>query len=106
MDFYAYRMMIRQNTDSHILKFRQLFHQFIVDMYAKVETERLLLIRFDNNQRQLRADDYIHLRDAINNDANVDFNDLGTSVILPATFTGSPRHMEYAQDAMTYVRAY
>ena len=27
-------------------------------------------------------------------------------VILPATFTGSPRHMrEYAQDAMTYVRA-
>ncbi|GFR30276.1 helitron_like_N domain-containing protein [Trichonephila clavata] len=28
-------------------------------------------------------------------------------VILPSTFTGSPRHVhEYAQDAMTYVRAY
>ncbi|GFR29070.1 helitron_like_N domain-containing protein [Trichonephila clavata] len=28
-------------------------------------------------------------------------------VILPSTYTGSPRHVhEYAQDAMTYVRAY
>ncbi|GFV52934.1 helitron_like_N domain-containing protein [Trichonephila clavipes] len=28
-------------------------------------------------------------------------------LVLPSTFTGTPRHMhEYAQDAMTYVRAY
>jgi hypothetical protein len=38
-------------------------------------------------------------------DANVE--DIGKMFILPATFTGSPRHMHvYAQDAMTYVRNY
>ncbi|GFW77112.1 helitron_like_N domain-containing protein [Trichonephila clavipes] len=34
-------------------------------------------------------------------------NELGRMAILPSTFTGSRRHMHgYAQDAMTYVRAY
>lgn len=99
MNFYAHRIMIR--NDNHILKYRQLFQQFVVDMYAKIESERLLFIRL--NQQKLRADDYIHLRDAIVNDGNM--REIGQMVILPATFTGSPRHMhEYAQDAMTYVR--
>lgn len=98
MDFYAHRLMIRDNTENNILKCRELFHQFIVDMYAKIESER-----------QLRAENYIHLRDAMNNqnDVNPNPNDIGQAIILPATFTGSPRHMqEYAQDAMTYVRSY
>jgi hypothetical protein len=74
-------------------------------MYVKIETERLLYIRL--NQTKLRSEEYIHLRDAIINDGNVNTNELGKMVILPATFTGSPRHMhEYAQDAMTYVRTY
>ncbi|GFY31474.1 helitron_like_N domain-containing protein [Trichonephila clavipes] len=74
-------------------------------MYAKIETERLLYIRL--NQTELRSEQYIHLRDAIVNDGNVNPNELGRMAILPSTFTGSPRHMlEYAQDAMTYVRAY
>ncbi|XP_055584901.1 uncharacterized protein LOC129737764 [Uranotaenia lowii] len=105
MNFYAYRLMIRRNVENHILKCRALFHQYIVDMYVKIESERLLYIRL--NQSKLRSEEYIHLRDAINNDVNIDPNELGKAFILPATFTGSPRHMhEYAQDAMTYVRAY
>lgn len=93
--------MIRANESNCILKCRSLFHQFIVDVYAKIESERLLFIRL--NQKKLRSEDYIHLRDAINNDGNV--NDIGQMVILPSTYTGSPRHMhEYAQDALTYVR--
>lgn len=105
MKYYSYRLMIREGAENHILKCRQLSLQYIVDMYAKIETERLLYIRL--NQTTLRSEEYIHLRDAIANDGNVNPNDLGKMVILPATFTGSPRHMhEYAQDAMTYVRAY
>ncbi|GFY32140.1 helitron_like_N domain-containing protein [Trichonephila clavipes] len=105
MNYYSYRLMIRQNAENHILKCRQLFHQYIVDMYAKIETERLLYIRL--NQTELCSEQYIHLRDAIVNDGNVNPNELGRMAILPSTFTGSPRHMhEYAQDAMTYVRAY
>ncbi|KIH60924.1 hypothetical protein ANCDUO_08810 [Ancylostoma duodenale] len=101
MDFYAYRIMIRTTSPNHILNCRQLFQQFIVDMYAKIESERLLYIRL--NQKKLRVDDYIHLRDAVVNDGSV--SNIGRMVILPATFTGSPRHMhEYAQDAMLYVR--
>ena len=105
MDFYAYRIMIRAQEYNHILKCRQLFQQFIVDMYAKVESERLNYIRF--NQSKLRADEYIHLRDAIANDGAAAAANIGQMVILPASYTGSPRYMhEYAQDAMTYVRKY
>jgi len=103
MDYYAYRIMIRAQQSNHILKCRELFHQFIVDMYAKIESERLLYIRL--NQKKLRVEDYIHLRDAIANDGNA--ANIGQVCILPASYTGSPRHMhEYAQDALTYVRRY
>lgn len=103
MQFYAHRIMIRDIYDNHLLRCKQLFNQFIVDMYAKIESERLNYIRA--NQKDLRVDEYTSLRDAINTDCNP--NDIGKKVILPATFTGSPRHMhEYAQDAMLYVQNY
>lgn len=61
-------------------------------MYAKIEMERLSYIRY--NQSKLRVDNYIHLRDAMNNQNDINPNELGQSIILPATFTGSPRHMQ------------
>ena len=54
MNYYSYRLMIRHNEDNYILKCRQLFHQYIVDMYAKIESERLLFIRL--NQTKLRSE--------------------------------------------------
>ncbi|XP_024884832.1 uncharacterized protein LOC112462965 [Temnothorax curvispinosus] len=73
-------------------------------MYAKIETERLNYIR--NNQVQLRADSYIHLRDAIGKQ-DADVAQMGQMVVLPSSFTGGPRYMhERTQDAMTYVRFY
>lgn len=72
-------------------------------MYAKIESESLVFIRF--NQAKLRSEEYIHLRDALNNDGNV--ANVQRLTILPSTYMGSPRHMhEYTQDAMAYVRAY
>ncbi|GBN30775.1 hypothetical protein AVEN_11213-1 [Araneus ventricosus] len=72
-------------------------------MNAKIESERLLYIKL--NQQKLRVGEYIHLRDATTNDGNV--TDIGRTVILPATYIGSARHMhEYALYAMTYVRSY
>ena len=103
MNYYSYRLMIRENEDNHILKCRQLFHQFVVDMYAKIETERLIFIRL--NQAKLRSEEYIHLQDAVINDGNT--TNVGKLTILPSSYTGSPRHMhEYAQDAIAYVRHY
>ena len=41
MNYYSYRLMIRENEDNHILKCRRLYHKYVVDMYVKIETERL-----------------------------------------------------------------
>ncbi|XP_050552549.1 uncharacterized protein LOC118277408 [Spodoptera frugiperda] len=102
-DYYAYRLMIRRGWDNVILRCRELCQQFMVDMYAKIEGERLRYLRY--NQLKLRAEEYIHLRDAINN--NADAAEIGNSVILPSSYVGSPRHMqEYIQDALTFVREY
>ncbi|CAF4944016.1 unnamed protein product [Pieris macdunnoughi] len=67
-DYYAYRLMIRRGRDNVILRCRELCQQFMVDMYAKIEGERLRYLRY--NQLKLRAEEYIHLRDAINNNAD------------------------------------
>ncbi|GBP66704.1 hypothetical protein EVAR_79060_1 [Eumeta japonica] len=95
--------MIRRGLDNVILRCRELCQQFMVDMYAKIESERLRYLRY--NQQKLRAEEYIHLRDAINN--NADVAEIGNHVILPSSYVGSPRHMqEYIQDALTFVREY
>lgn len=115
MDYYSYLFMTRlippasgdaidnvtRIAYNHILNCRELLNQYAVDMYAKVESERLWFIR--NNQDKLRAEKYSSFHDAIANNENP--HDIGKRVILPATHIGSPRHMhEYAQDAMAYVR--
>ena len=103
LNFYRYMLMARSNNDNYVLKWRQLLNQFVVDAYAKIESERLLFIRL--NQQKLRCDDYIHLQDAMQSDIAV--SEIGKKVILPSTFIGSPRHMhEYTQDAMVYVRVH
>ncbi|KAL4091329.1 hypothetical protein QTP88_026032 [Uroleucon formosanum] len=103
MNYYSYLLMIRENENNHILKCLRLYHKYVIDMYVKIETERLIFIRL--NQTKLRSEGYIHLRDAINTDGNA--QNVGRMTILPATYIGSPRNMhEYAQDAMSYVRYY
>ncbi|KAK3880245.1 hypothetical protein Pcinc_015250 [Petrolisthes cinctipes] len=102
-DFYAYHLMERENTFNHILRFKQVLSQFLVDMFAKIETERLLYVRL--NQKKLRAADYIHLQDAINADGHA--QNVGQQVILLSFHIGFPRYMHACcQDAMAYVRKY
>ncbi|XP_066451124.1 uncharacterized protein [Eleutherodactylus coqui] len=98
----GYSLSLPQDKQNHIFHCRSLLSQFLVDIYAKIETERLNFIR--NNQKTLRAESYIHLKDAIDkNDA--DIRQLGQAVILPSSFTGGPRYMhKRTQDAMTYGR--
>ncbi|XP_023232370.1 uncharacterized protein LOC111632223 [Centruroides sculpturatus] len=104
MQFYAYRMMIRADCFNPLHYYRDLFSQYCVDMMAKMISERLNYIL---QNQQLRADNCIHLRDALNQDANVNPANIGQHVILPSTFMGSPHYMhEKTQDAMTYVLNY
>ncbi|UYV74337.1 hypothetical protein LAZ67_11003112 [Cordylochernes scorpioides] len=84
MNFYAYRMMVRAGEFNSLLRYGMLTNQFWVDMYAKVESERLSFIR--RNQKKLRTENYIHLQDALRADENL--ANIGQIVILPSSFTG------------------
>ncbi|GBM09848.1 hypothetical protein AVEN_5597-1 [Araneus ventricosus] len=86
MSFYAYHLMVR-STENRLLKYRQHVHQYLVDMYAKIEAERLLFIRL--NLKKLRVDEYVHLKEANKNDSDPANHE--KLVILPSTFTGCPR---------------
>lgn len=95
--------MYRNNN--HSLKlYGKLFHQYLVDLYAKVEHQHLSYIR--HHQSTLRAELYQGLRDAISSNDR-DITTIGTGYILPSSFIGGPRHMaELYQDAMSIVRRF
>ena len=40
LQFYSYRLMMRKDEYNHLIYYKQLLNQYIVDMYAKIETER------------------------------------------------------------------
>ncbi|RXF66931.1 hypothetical protein EKK70_17880, partial [Desulfovibrio sp. DS-1] len=89
MNYYAYRMISRTHEENVIPKCRRLFQQFAVDMYVKVETERLAFIRF--NQAKLRSEGNIHFRDAIHSDSDV--QNIGRLTFHPSSYIRSPQHM-------------
>ncbi|KAL8600890.1 hypothetical protein ACOMHN_045028 [Nucella lapillus] len=102
-DFYAYHLMERTGFN-HLLRFGRVTCQWIVDAYAKIKAERLGYIR--RNQDKLRAEEYVHLRDAMATDG-ADPRNISQPVVLPSSFTGSPRYMaERTQDAMAYVQKF
>lgn len=69
------------------MKCRQLFHQYIVEMYAKIETKRLIFIRL--KQTKLRFRESVHLRDEVVNVVNT--TNLGRLTILPTSYIDRPR---------------
>ncbi len=101
MQYYSFLLMVRQNDANVLLRYKELLNQFIVDMYVKIESEWLAYII--KHQKELRAEDYVNLQDAIFNDGHA--RNAGQFVILPSSFTGLPCFMqEKTQDAMTFVR--
>jgi hypothetical protein len=96
--------------------FGRLFHQYLVDMWAKIEMGRLKFLK--HNQDKLRIELYSGLVDILNRlDSPRNFdntlpteiennpNNVGKSVILPSNFVGGHRHMnQLYQDAMSVVR--
>ena len=102
--YYKYRLMPRSGeTFNTIHRMGQLFQQYVVDMYAKIECSRLDYIRY--NQNHLHAELYQGLTDAVENaDGQLDGSQIGKKVILPSSFTGSPQYQhQLYQDAMAIV---
>ena len=73
----------------------------------KLKVKGYFTFPFRLHQTELRAESYIHLKDELS--TGTDVQNISHKVILPSTFTGSPRYMhehERTQDAMTYVRTH
>jgi len=90
-------------TDHSLSMYGRLFHQYLVDQWAKIEMGRLNYLK--NNQQKLRIDLYSGLMDIMQNLGET--KDIGKSILLPSSFAGGDRHMtQLYQDAMSIVRTY
>eukprot|EP00111_Clytia_hemisphaerica_P007544 TCONS_00021908-protein len=101
LEYYAYRLAIRRGFSALHLS-GKLFQQFIVDAYTKVEGNRLNYHRF--HQQEIRADSYQGLVDHLENAAQQRDLNAGQVIVLPSSFSGSPRAMHQLYlDAMAVV---
>jgi hypothetical protein len=101
LEYYSYRLAVREDF-SPLFRAGKLFHQYLVDAYVKVESQRLDFIR--QNQATLRVERYQGLMDHVNTEALNRGLQPGKVVILPSSFPGSPRAMQQNyQDAMAVV---
>lgn len=64
INYHTSRLMVRGGNNCFIMRSGSLFVQYVVSMFANIEDARLLFIRL--SQSKLRAEEYLHLRDAIN----------------------------------------
>jgi hypothetical protein len=104
MQYYSYQLQIRNNKLITINDFGRLFQQFTVDMFSKIELERLIYFKSSEGQKSIRAELYSGLQDMIN---NKDITTIGKKMILPSTFIGGDRNkFQLCQDAMGLLRKF
>ena len=100
MRFYSYHLQVRSNSFTH--HYGRLFQQYVTDMYAKIDQNRLNYIK--NNQNGIRQDLYANVRDTT---STVPAGSLGKKVVLPSSYQASPRNMQKRfYNAMALVREY
>jgi len=101
-EYYSYKLMRRDDSVLHL--FRNLYQQYVVDNYLKIEHQKLKWFMF--NQAKLRVELYKGLVDAVNT-ADANLNETGRRLILPSSFVGGPRYMlNLFHDSMAIVRQY
>ncbi|XP_074298792.1 uncharacterized protein LOC141629731 [Silene latifolia] len=87
-EYYCYRLQIRPNDSSILLRCGRLLQQYVVDMYIKLESTRLDFIRA--NQAVIRAELYQGVIDSYNAGQLYGAN-IGQIYILPSSFIGCGR---------------
>jgi hypothetical protein len=101
-EFYAYRLHHREGEDNIILHGGKLFHQYVVDQFAKYEQSNIRYIQM--HQKQIRAGVYQGFEDQAMNDKSP--QDVGKRIILPSSFTGGPRYLnQLFQDSLSITAA-
>ena len=103
-EYYCYVIQYRDTEGTTLLRGGRLFQQFLVDAFTAIEEHRLRWTR--NNQSELRVELYHNLSDAVTR-GDTRAEAIGQRIILPSSFTGSPRYMmQNYQDAMALCRTY
>lgn len=104
LQYVSYRLAIRDEF-SMLHHCQKLFLQWIVDVYVRIEGSRLHYIK--SNQANLRSEVYNNLTDHLHSNQNDDVSNIGRRIVLPSSFTGSPRNMyQNYLDAMSIVQHY
>ena len=102
VEFYKYHLQVRDKESHYNILMRggRLSQQYACDMFAKIESYRLQWVKI--NQKQIKAEKYTAVVDALNSD---DETLPGRLTILPPSVYGSPRwYAKQFQDAMAIVR--
>ena len=103
--FYSNKLSVPPAIFNPVLYGGSLTQQFIVDSYVKVEANRINYLK--THQNDLHVAQYNGLMDYITNRAERENITVGTPVILPSSFIGSPRAMKQGyQDAMAICGKY
>jgi hypothetical protein len=103
--FYAYQLFPRTGVFSLVLHSGRLTQQYMVDVWACIEQERLRYLTSPATQQKLRVELYKGLADHISNSDHVDLDSLGRRTVLPSSFTAGPRYMgQICQDALAIGR--
>nr|GMD68303.1 uncharacterized protein LOC109176597 [Ipomoea batatas] len=103
-EYYAYKFQVRSNDQCLLLHTGRLLQQFIVDIYIKIENQRLDYYR--TQQDQSRIETYQGLVDSVGVGATTGY-DVGRRIILPVSFIGGPRDMRRRyMDAMSLVQRF
>ena len=108
MDFYSFHLMVRESCFNTLHRSGRLFQEYVCDMYCKVEGARLKFLL--NNQDKLRVELYSGLQDAVTQSETGNESEvarIGQMIVLPASFTGSPRYMyKHYLDALAICREF
>lgn len=84
---------MRQGDLSLILHAGRLGHQYITDMYIKLETSRLDYYRSEQVQKELRTESFQAIVDTLCANGQIEASNVGKKVVLPSSFIGGPRDM-------------
>ena len=108
MDYYSYHLMIRDSCFNTLHRCGRLYQEYLCDMYSKVEGARLKFLQ--DNQDKLRVELYSGLQDAVTQKEpgkGSEVERIGQMIVLPASFTGSPRYMyKHYLDALAICREF
>ena len=108
LQYYRYHLQVRDGFNA-LHRCKRLYQEWLCDVWSKIEGSRLKFIK--NNQDQLRVEQYSGLQDALatskSNESSNEESKVGQMIILPATFTSSPRYMySHYLDALAIAREF